>query len=218
MYIWIDQIKYELRCHQRQDIRLVSAAGQTPVIYAPADCAIERLKQYLQWQAKRSSAPTDESPPPLVFDRVQLFDQFFPIKIRPQKSHKLVFHQGMIYCDPNWYHSTSEDRRRELITKIVFEQSVLHLVSRWEEHFEVLVGAIKFRKMTKSRYKIDRDSGNIVFNKRNARISLKLNEWIVATALLQYCNSPEIGIQIINQQLPNYRELEKNIGYEPGFI
>ena len=218
MYIWIDQIKYELRCHLREDIRLISTTGQIPVIYAPADCAIERLKQYLQWQPKLSSAPTDEPPLPLVFDRVQIFDQFFPIKLRPQKSYKLVFHQGMIYCDANWYHRTSKDRRKELITETVFEQSVLQLVSRWEEHFQVLAGAIKFRKMTKSYYKTDRESRNIIFNKRNARISLKLNEWVVAKALLQYCDSPEIGNQIIKQQLPNYHELEKNIGYEPGFI
>jgi len=219
MYIWINQTKYELRCHQSEDIRLVYAAvGQIPVIYAPADCSVERLKQYLQWQPKRSPTPSPDIPLPLVFDRLQIFDQSFSIKLQQQQSQKLVFQRGMIYCDSDWYHNTAVHRRNELIINTVFEQSILQLVSQWEDHLQVLAGEIKFRKMTKSLYKIDRDSHKIVFNKSNARMAIKLNEWVVARALLHYCDNPKIGIQIIQQNLPDYRELEKHIVYDTGSV
>lgn len=215
MYIWIKQTQYELRCHRSEDIRVVDSKDNRPsLIYAPAGCSIDRIEQYLQWHPTKAVDPNDDTLSPLVFDRIHIFDQFFPIKLQQQKDSKLKITQNMIYCDLQWYQRSREDRRKDFIVQRVFEYFILQFVGQWEDRLQVLAGTIKFRKMAKSYYKINRSSGDIIFNTRNAQMPMNCNEWLVAKALLCYCPILETGMAILKQKMPGYVELEKRLHYE----
>lgn len=215
MHIWIDQTPYELRCHHSEEIHVVPSQDNTiAVIYAPPECSLERIRQYLRWRSEIDLAQSNASPAKLRFDYIEIFDQRFPIQLLSQKQATIKLIHNRIFCDHRWYHRVDHGHRAECITRHVFEQYILQLVSRWEEHLEVMAGRIKFRKMSKNLFKVDIPSGNIVFNRSNSRFPIRINEWLVANAMVSLCSPEDKPHDLIVAEFPDYKQLERTIQYE----
>lgn len=212
MYIWIDQIKYALHCHPSSEIRLVQPAdGELPVIYAPANCSLQRIKQYLRWRPKPAASTAEPALPEVMVDQVPLFGQIFPIRLQKNTATKIRWAANRVYCDENWYNRSSASLRTDRITRTLFEQFIRQAVSQWEDDLNILTGEVRSRRMTKSLYRVNLRNRDMVFNVHNIRLSLAHNECIVASALLAVSSTPEDTYRRILRRTPNYEQLKREI-------
>jgi|SRR5690606_3571109 len=212
MYIWIDQIKYALHCHPSSEIRLVQPAeGGLPVIYAPANCSLQRIKQYLRWGPTPAESTTEPALPAVMVDQMPLFGQIFSIRLQKNTATKIRWTANRIYCEENWYKRSSASLRADRITRTLFEQFIREAVSQWEDDLDILTGEIRTRRMTRSLYRVNLRNRDMVFNVQNSRLSLIHNECIVASALLAVSATPDDTYRRILRKTPNYEQLKREI-------
>lgn len=204
MQIEIAGKNYQIITTDSKDIRLEQQQG-TALIFAPANFEISTIEQFLKNNKSNIPLPQEveyqEQP-------IQLFQQNYLLKlIKNSAVNKVLVKNRTItlHCKGNTgYQKQLQDWQKQFIL-----QQLSDLIGYWEEKFNVLVGTIKLRALTKSLY--------ILQPEQNITFSTSVN--CLSIPELQYLTFKAIAAQIALDSkiriayFPDEQQLEHQIAY-----
>jgi len=211
MIIWIENREYQLISNAANSIHIDYKNPELPVIYASASLSIDELTTYVKQYAKKNRLITQAETESFDFFTINLFDNSYPVKPINEGKSKPYLKNNIIYFSKSEFKSKTQKKLEESIHDIIFEQSILVLIAKWEEILNILVEEVIFKKLPSNYYKISNQK--LLFNKKNSSLSLKINEYLILKALLDLTESKSRIQYKLEQYFSDHKQIEKILAY-----
>jgi len=211
MIIQIENKDYKLIPTEEEGIRIDDKNKEIPTIYAAARYSINELATYIQQYSKNRKLKTNPDEDFIEFFTINLFDKKYPARAFQSGNSRPYLKNDIIYYSKNNVSRINHEKLIAYISDSIFEQCILDFVSFWEEEFNLLIQDITFKKMSSSLYLVKQ--GSIIYNKSNRLFNRRVNEYLVAKALLEIAGQNKIYTSKFSQYFLDLKQIEKLISY-----
>ena len=207
MIIQIENKDYKLIGTNDYMIHMDFINPELPVIYAHSSLSIDELSAYVKQFSKRKPLKSKSELENLEFFTVDLFDLKYPVKTLNQGNSAPFLKNKMIYYSKSYFNIKNRIKLEEKIRETIFEQTIYDLIAKWEERFHVLVNDISFKNLKSSYYLVS--NSKLTINKKNIALSLKINDYLLAKALLEFTGNQKGYLEHVEREFSDRKQLEK---------
>ncbi len=206
--------EYKLISTDQEGIYIDYTDPNLPCIYAHALLSISDVVQYVKEYQPDKRIFIPEQLPILEYIKVSIFDQVYPVKIHRTGKQKSFLKNSIIHY---FIPKNADITKPTFLSRIkddFFEDSIIGMLSNWEEQLQLMSNDIVFKKLKTRPFIVDLVTQNICFNKNNQLLSLRTNEFIVYLALQALQTTLEDSLKSAPQYFPDYERLLKTIHHE----